>query len=52
MEATPLLPNDGVEKSAGLSSSGGVLGTRSGLPCCTPKNKEDGKTSESSFLYI
>lgn len=52
MEATPVLPNDGVEKSAGLSSSGGVLGTRSGLPCCTPKNKEDGKTSESSFLYI
>lgn len=42
MEAMPVLPNDDVDRlasqSAGLSANGGVLGTRSGLPDCTPEN--------------
>lgn len=44
VEATPVLPSDEVDRlasqSVGLSTSGGVLGTRSGLPECTPENKE------------
>lgn len=42
VEATPVLPSDEADKlaseSAGLSN-GGVLGTRSGLPICTPERK-------------
>lgn len=43
MGASPVLPNDEVERlaspSAVFSVSGGVLGTRSGLPDCTPINR-------------
>lgn len=44
-EASPVLPSDEVErlasKSAPLpSTSGGVLGTRSGLPDCMPEKKQ------------
>lgn len=42
--ATPVLPSDEVDRlasqSAEFSRSGGVLGTRSGLPDGTPGNKE------------
>lgn len=41
MEATPVLPNDELDRlawlSSGFSTRGGVLGTRSGLPECTPE---------------
>lgn len=43
VEATPVLPSDEVDRlaslSAGLSTSGGVLGTRSGFPDCMPRNR-------------
>lgn len=43
MEAIPVLPSDEVDRlasqSAALSISGGVLGTRSGLPICTPEGR-------------
>lgn len=45
VETTPVLPCDEVDRlasqSAGLSTSGGVRGTRSGLPDCTPEEKKD-----------
>lgn len=45
MEAAPVLPSDEMERlaspSAGLSGSGGVFGTRSGLPDSVPVNKMD-----------
>lgn len=40
VETSPVLPNDEVDRfasqSAGFSTGGGVLGTKSGLPDCTP----------------
>lgn len=44
MEATPVLPNDELDRlawlSSGFSTRGGVLGTRSGLPECTPEENK------------
>lgn len=44
MEATPVLPKDELDRlawlSSGLSPRGGVLGTRSGLPDCTPEENK------------
>lgn len=46
-EATPVLPNDELDRlawlSSGLSTRGGVLGTRSGLAECTPEEKQSVK---------
>lgn len=43
-EATPVLPNDELDRlawlSSGLSPRGGVLGTRSGLAECTPEENK------------
>lgn len=43
MEGIPVLPSDEVDRlasqSAEFSTCGGVLGTRSGLPNCTPDSK-------------
>lgn len=43
MEATPVLPRDELDRlawlSSGLSTRGGVLGTRSGLAECMPEEK-------------
>lgn len=47
LESTPVLPNGEEDRSAwqstGFSTSGGVLGTRSGLPDCMPENKSNKK---------
>lgn len=52
--ATPVLPRDEVDRlasqSAEFSTSGGVLGTRSGLPDCTPESKES--IEETKLLQI
>lgn len=52
MEPTPVLPSDEVDRlatqSAGLSTGGGVLGTRSGLSDATPENNPNQKSSPVS----
>lgn len=55
-EGTPVLPSDEVDRlasqSARLSTSGGVLGTRSGLPDCPPESKESiTKQNECIFQH-
>lgn len=56
VEVTPVLPCDEVDKlawlSAGFSTSGGVLGRRSGLPDCTTVDKESRKNSPITYFNI